>query len=316
MNEIEFSTSDEYFEIPFYLAIYNDQKDIELQTNKFYQFHFKNRNIKLTGYMFNMNYEQESEEEDISPIKFILSTSLNGNDWREIDSQENFEQLFQEENLLSFQLRHRYSIPFIRLTFECISIDRVFSLQSFEIFGEVVEDENLTNLLSFPKEISVSNLLDFPFKRDKHFGLFHFFKDCSLKARNEIFIISNNTSENRLYSQKLIEWNDEIWMGKWFEVHFISPWKFQICGYRLKSGQEKFLRSWKLIGYEDTGAVKSSKEEILLDEHKNESCLNSLYCEKSFQIQNRKFCDSFLLESDIEFSLSAIEFFGTIKQNE
>lgn len=57
LNEIEFDTSDSRFETSFCLATSNFQKDIPLEKNQIYLFHFTNRQIKLHEYLIKTSHQ-------------------------------------------------------------------------------------------------------------------------------------------------------------------------------------------------------------------------------------------------------------------
>lgn len=178
LNEFEFENSDDFFELSFLLATTNSQKDIRINTNSFQQIHFKNTKIKLQAYLLKTSDKS-------FPTGWKLEISINGIDWHVVDRHENDEQLCQKKKIGWFPLSETVPISYLRLTFlsssEFLSspktdIPDFIYLEAFEIFGEIVETEKLEQLISLPKQITVSHSIEFDFNEDNHLGLFHFFK--------------------------------------------------------------------------------------------------------------------------------------------
>lgn len=74
LDEIEFTTSSEYFEDSFRLTTFNFTDIMSLKSSNYYQFHFKNRKIHLTGYLF-------KTAEDDFPTGWKLEISPNEINW-------------------------------------------------------------------------------------------------------------------------------------------------------------------------------------------------------------------------------------------
>lgn len=183
MNEIEFTTtSSSCFDLFFNFVTFNFTEHVRLHISNYYQFHFKNKTIQLTGYLLKASFQY-------FPKGWKLESSLNGVDWNRIDFHVNDQQLSQESTACLFSFNETILTSFLRLTFLSTSVSWVY-LEAFEIFGEIQDVQNLQSLISIPNEITILNRIDFPFKYNDHIGLFDLFKDCSIKTRNEIFAFS------------------------------------------------------------------------------------------------------------------------------
>jgi hypothetical protein len=203
LNEIEFEISGDDFEKSFQLATLNYTKDILLKRNIFYQFHFQKRKLKIHGFSLKM-------ADEWFPTKWKLEVSMNGIAWFEIYRHQVNPEFIKRGKVMTFKCQTFVPISFLRLTFlESSHQYGLIHLQAFEIYGEIAVDNNFVQLFSRTKFISLDSLIDFPFSEETHFGLFHRFNDCSLKERNDVFIILYGESKKENFSQKLVEWNEE-----------------------------------------------------------------------------------------------------------
>jgi hypothetical protein len=318
LNEIEFTTSSAIFEHSFCLATFNFTPDVVLVSSKYYQFYFKNRKIKLTGYLF-------KAADEWFPTGWKLEISLNGINWSIIHLIQNDQRLSRSNKINSFKVSKPIQASYLRLSFlSSTDKDHSVRLKGFEIFGEIQEDQKLQSFLSIPKVISIPNLIEFKFNHNNHFGLFHFFQDCSINMRNEIFVLRCFQSVGGFLSQILIEWNNDIWISKddiyaSIVVEFKDPWIFQITGYRLRAGNQKFLQNWEIFGSKTRNRYAIFI--IPLDQQIQNQKISSIYSEKSFEIKNPEWCYYLQLsqieensEGTSEIYLSGIEFFDTLKR--
>jgi hypothetical protein len=138
--------------------------------------------------------------------------------WNQLDDNQrlnNNQQLPKCNKFISFKANKIVRTSYLQLTFYSTpGEDGWIDLKGFEIFGSIQDDRELQSFHSIPKEFSISDLMEFKFNHNDHFGLFHFLKDCSNKTRNEIFVLSSDESANGFLSQILTEWNNDIWISK------------------------------------------------------------------------------------------------------
>jgi hypothetical protein len=223
------------------------------------------------------------------PTGWKLEISLNARKWKIADIHQQDQQLSRSNKVASFKVNKPVQTSWIRLTLLSSTNENGWiHLKGFEIFGDIQEDQRLQSLISIPKVFSIPDLIEFKFNRHDHFGLFNFFKDCSIQMRNEIFVLSCSNSADGFLSQILIEWNNDIWISKddsdaWINVAFKDPWIFQISGYRLRAENQKFLQTWEIRGSKP-GDLDA---DIVLDEQRENRILSSIYSEISFEIGNR-----------------------------
>lgn len=124
----------------------------------------------------------------------------------------------------------------IRLTFlSSTSKSAQVAFTDFQFFGEFFNEKTVMNLI--PKEIAIESKIEFPFNEENHFGLFYFFRNSSIKTRNQIFCF-NAGSENGSLAEILTIWNEEIWVPEdhknlSFGIYF-PDFTFKITGYRFK----------------------------------------------------------------------------------
>jgi hypothetical protein len=201
------------------------------------------------------------------------------------------------------------------------------ALKNFELFGEIIQtNATLQNLMCIPQRISIPSIIQFPYQKENHFGLFHHFQNCSIKNIHQYFCCNSSNSMDGFNPHSLTEWNNTIWISKpqddcRFYLEFKPHWVFKLTGYRLKSGDSKFLRSWKFCGSNVNVADNNIFSiQTVLDQQKDNISLSSIFGEESFVVSNEIFCDSFEFylddknsEGTMQICLSAFEIFGELR---
>jgi hypothetical protein len=258
-------------------------------------------------------------KEKYFPVSWQLEGKDESDNWILIDKREKVQEMKEKDKLIVFTLQKEMLISSLRFTILESTGEYGFCyLKSFELFGEITHNDSiLRELLTKPIKMDIVTPITFNFSITNSLGLFHFFQQFSMKDRSDVFEISSNDTKPNSTSQNLLFWNDEEWQAKekysvYLFILFRFPFVFKLTGYRFRSGKLKFLKNWKLRGYE------SGWKETVLDEQRENRDLARSGAEKSFKINCEKFFDEigFELRENSEgkraFNLAGLELFGIL----
>jgi hypothetical protein len=252
-----------------------------------------------------------------------IESSDDGNNWIVIEIQENNKELNESEKILLMKLIAQVICSHLRITFLTSSNFSVIRLKGFELFGQILDsDFILRRFLQVPKQLKAASSMAFEFSKSNNCGLFYCFRDSSISNQNEYFCVFSSDSSKGYSVQALLHWNNDIWISREksdarFYLHFKHPWIFKPTGYRLRAGNQKYLRSWKFRGQKTTS--QNMMNLYFLDEQKNHSFFTTEFSEASFPVSTERFFDSFVLQLNVKNSemknqlcLSSFEIFGVI----
>jgi serine/threonine protein kinase len=316
-----FEANSHYLEGNFRLFSHSFRNNILLKTNKFYHIFFHQNIISLKSY----SIQSPKTRNEVASLSWSIEVFDKNQKWILVDKHEKMNEIKEKGKIMTFHFQQEISCSAFRIIFPSNVYKSRFFIGSFELFGTISdESKTLQNLLSIPKEITIIPPIIFSFSETGHNGLFKFFSLCSIKNRNNVFTIGCSYSKKNSSVQNLLFWNEHDWEAKSsFPVFFIAftfPWVFKIFGYRLRSGNQPYLKNWTVEGVKsnhDTGDWKR----IDLDQQRNNTTLSSKYVEKCFPIQNEEFFDfiRFNFSNSVDkkhFCLNAIEIFGILKKVE
>lgn len=147
------------------------------------------------------------------------------------------------------------------------------------------------------------------------FTFFHLFSSSYiLKYFN--FVDSSSFRKSSILN--LLIWDNSEWISNdaeksFFVLHLKKGIYFQLKGYRIRSSNKYFPKSWEVIG------IRIDNETRLIHEVKSESFLCSQYAEKTYFVDNFPYYCGLRIQQTgpnshgtDHFSLSAIEFFGSL----
>lgn len=331
-REIEFTTSRNCFVELFYQVITNNHTI--LLTNTTYTVAFLKRRVNIRSYLFQISNVRKC-------TSFQIEAFTDKNMWEMIDIQEI--EVFDDTNdnsddnesqplekTFQIQLKKEIICNSLRLTFnsspdvndnqdedeerfDC-HFDEV-NFKVLEFFGEIIDMESIIS--KFPRDVQLPSWIDFQYRQDSNNGIFNFFEKCSLKNRCEIFSVTSESSKNHNPCQIVTLWNQGCWNSqdlgycRWIEIRFFEPWEFKPTGYRIKSGDWKFIKSWKFEVAEDDYEVI---DEIISDE------LCFAKKEKSFSLKFDQFSTRYLFEvfenseGEPVFCLCGFKLFGILRK--
>lgn len=132
-----------------------------------------------------------------------------------------------------------------------------------------------------------SNIYEFSYSNDHHFGLFHFLtKLISWNDVVRIFYVSGHNSSSSSF--ELFFWNNTSHSisdinEDYFMFTLLQNWKFLPYGYKIRSSNQNFPKNWVIQGLND------HSPSVVLDVQQNLNDLCSEYAKKSFQISNDQF---------------------------
>jgi serine/threonine protein kinase len=313
----QFETDNEWrIEEGFRLFSNSSRDRIYLQNEKFYEISFPQNNILLKSYSI------QSEKEDF-PVSWQLEGKNESEKWILIDKRENVEEMKEKENLMVFTLQKEMLISSLRLTILESTGYYSSRLKSFELFGEITQnDYTLQTLFAKPIKMDIVTPITFNFTHFTSIGLFNYFTNRSLKDRNDVFEIFCGDTKPNSTSQNLLFWNDEEWQPKseysvGLFLKFKFPYMFKLAGFRFRSEKMNFLKHWKLVGFESNHGKNDEKTTVLFEQKENGD-LDRIGAEKSFKINSEKFFDSFSFwfnensGGKHDFNLVGLELFGIL----
>jgi hypothetical protein len=137
-------------------------------------------------------------------------------------------------------------------------IDSTYELKDFDLFGSFVDICGITPLDQLSKLASLKQFEDSD--SDYHFpimspykGLFHFFSSFSSSSILNFFSLIRSPTLDNTSIFNLFNWDDSEWTSEdrpncffSFKVH--SKYTFQLEGYRIRSSNNYFPKSWVVMG--------------------------------------------------------------------
>jgi hypothetical protein len=124
-----------------------------------------------------------------------------------------------------------------------------------------------------------------------------------------------NTSLLNLFISDNSNWTSDNNKKSYFSITFSQGFAFQLEGYRIRSSDRYFPKSWILVG------ITENQKKIKIHTIKNETSLSSSFADKLFDVPNipRYIGLKFIqiaenFEGTHHLSLSGVEFYGTLSK--
>lgn len=292
-------------------------------SNTSFQFSFKTKYVLVEMFFIEINSSKY-------PVHWKLEASQENspetNKWQTLFEMNN--QPCNQKGTNTYYFRVQNTDIFSSFRFTMIGKNSIKTkelyLEAFDLFGILIDPNDqinsLINQIGRTKPIiSHSISYHFPLSRDGHYGLFNILSSYSVMlALNTFSIIRSPTLDNTSVFN-VMKWDDSFWVSEdqenmFFSFMFSNDLVFKLDGYRIRSAENYFPKSWKLEGI----TTKPSYESIDIQE--NNLCICEKYNDQLFKVPENQYFRGFKVtqigknaHGTHHFSISAIEWFGDLK---